>query len=73
MIYILTQQFMNGTVTMGITTLGIEAGNFEEAKGKVKKLSGMAKATVTEDDEETLCFCLPEVIGTMENTPLNII
>ena len=40
MIYILTEQIMNGTVTIDTSVTGIEAVDFEEAKHKLKVAAG---------------------------------
>jgi len=72
MIFILTEQIMNGTVTMGIFTSGIEADSFEEAKDILKHLPKMKTACITQDDFQNFNFHLQDIIGTMKNEPLKM-
>jgi len=80
MIYIVTQQVFNGTVTMGIWTKGVEANTFLEAKDKVmSKFS--KKVKIHQNDDETLFFSVPQgpdagyftVEGRIDNRELEII
>jgi len=73
MIFILTEQMMNGTVTMRIFTSGIEADSFEEAKDILKQFPKMKTACITQDDRQNFNFHLQNMIGTMKNMPLKII
>lgn len=79
MIYLLTEQVLNGTVTMSINSTGIEAGNFEEAVEKVKKMDENDKFVNVFQDEKTFsCYVLQErsifqVLCIMKNEPLKII
>ena len=79
MIFILTEQAMNGTVTMAISNFGIEAYTFENAIEQIKKFTLFPYFEhITETDKE-YSFILPEtknslpVIGIMKNSPLEMI
>lgn len=60
MIYILTEQAFNGTVTMGVTTTGVEADSFREAVDKVKETIKDCHHSVSEDTEERFSFYLTQ-------------
>ena len=74
--YILTEQIMNGTVTMEILSTGIDAKTFEDAVKKVKNLPGLSKATICADSESGFGYLISSqcsCYGRMENKVLKII
>jgi hypothetical protein len=75
MIYILTEQFMNGTVTMGITTTGIEADSFNEACKKLTTFQNWNKAENAIFSDSQVTYTIPGVFptfGCMKNEALKI-
>jgi hypothetical protein len=80
MIFILTEQIMNGTVTMDILTTGIEAESFEKAVEKIKKLSNFKNVTIHVDTDTMFDYTFPKngnndfpIFGNLQYKPLNII
>jgi len=77
MIYILTEEILNGTVTMDIVIKGIEAECFEDAKSEFKKRFG-DKIEIYREDDEYLSYSVPQngifkVEGRMKNKALELI
>lgn len=77
-IFILTEQLLNGTVTMDIWTKGILADSFEEAVQKIKNDS-LEKIKIHRDDSDGFSFTVPqnegvtfEVYGTLNKNPLEM-
>lgn len=74
--YLLTEQIMNGTITMQIISTGVEADIFGYAIAKIKDLPNFVKATIhTENDLEfsySIAGQFP-CYGRMENKVLKII
>jgi hypothetical protein len=80
-IFIITERLMNGTVTAGISTSGLEANNFEEAadkfvllltkgfvrRGQVGKIDRQAKSVSYSIDGTYL------IVGEMTDEPLNMV
>jgi len=71
--YILTEQVMNGTVTMGITSTGIEAETFAGAIAKIKALPSFDKAKILEETADRFSYEFPNVYGCMKNVDLKTI
>jgi hypothetical protein len=74
--YLLTEQIMNGTITMQIISTGIEAETFEDAIIKIKNIPNLSRATIlTENDLEFNYFITGRFLcyGRMENKILHII
>lgn len=79
MIYIINESVMNGTVTMSISSYGIEAENWDEAVEKFKlKVKDNAGLKITRQDNETVDYeveqekSLFSVWGSMKNQSLTI-
>ena len=79
MIFILNSSVMNGTVTMSIHSLGIEADSFEEAIIKVKNLENYNPMNEMQDLIK-FSFYVQQELGnllqcycTMKNEPLEIV
>lgn len=78
MIYLLTEQVMNGTVTMDIITTGIEADSFDEAFEKLTHFENWHMATNITKDDKAVSFSMPTpsggfgIGGLMKNKPLKI-
>lgn len=81
MIFILNEEVLNGTVTMSIHSKGIEAETFEEAVEKLKR-SFTEKIIIHENYDNNYSFNFSviqpdptsfQVVGRMENKPLEII
>jgi hypothetical protein len=84
MIFVLTESLMNGTVTMSVITTGVQAGDFEQAKAKIKDLPNVRSfATIKTDNSEVFQFVMYSAKpgdpfafpchGNMSNKPLTII
>ncbi len=58
--YILTTHFLNGTVTIGVSTLGINSETFSDAIQKVKNLPAYKLATNILENDTILSFNLPK-------------
>lgn len=74
--YLLTEQIMNGTVTMQIISTGIEAETFEDAIAKVKHLPNFGKATIHTENNLIFDYSIygqAQCYGRMENKILRII
>ena len=78
MIYLLTEQVMNGTVTMDIMTTGIEADSFDAAFEKLTHFENWHLATNIQKDDKQVSYVIPDtadgfgVGGSMKNEPLRI-
>ena len=78
MIYLLTEQVMNGTVTMDITTTGIEAESFGAAFEKLTHFKNWHLAVNIQKDDKQVSFDIPDpaggfgVWGSMKKEPLEI-
>ena len=79
MIYLLTEQAMNGTVTMGMSSTGIEAASFDEAFEKLTHFKNWNKAMNIMKDDERVDYTIPGegggfgCVGSMENMPLTVV
>lgn len=78
MLFLLTQQVLNGTVTMSVISTGVEAIDFASAKKKVLFMPGFEinPHTVDTDTDTELSFTFPGYYvtwGRMENKPLEVI
>jgi len=75
--FLLTSQFLNGTVTIGMASLGINADSFSDAIQKVKNLPNFKLATNITENDTILSFNLPnDIIITycyLKNEKLEII
>jgi hypothetical protein len=71
--YLLTEQFMNGTVTLSVLSTGVDAETFKEAIEKIKKLDGFAGVTNVTETDVDFSYSLPNIIGRMKNEKLKII
>jgi hypothetical protein len=77
------ESFMNGTVTLAVSPLGIEAEDFEGAKKKLKLRKGFKEvATITFEGQTLIEYKMastckidppPTIYGRMGATPLRII
>jgi len=79
MIYLVTEQMMNGTVTMDIGAYGIEANNLDEAYEKLEKRKWWNRVTYMRRTKQRIDFGIPAppgglaVWGSMKNEPLEVI
>jgi hypothetical protein len=78
MIFVLTERIMNGTVTMGVITTGIEADTFEGAINKVKGFQNFSSAIINEEAEHMFTYHINNdsgfpVYGLLDDKPLKII
>jgi len=85
MIYLINEQVLNGTVTISINSMGVEANNFQEAVKKLKNSetfkNGICKIMYENDEEIT--YSVPQeenekgfrysVYGTMKNKQIKLI
>lgn len=78
MLFILNESLMNGTVTMSVSTTGIKADSFNEAKKKVKALPNVKNVEIIYEAEDALIFNIPQkelfkVKCVLRNTELKVI
>jgi hypothetical protein len=78
MIFVLTERIMNGTVTMGVMTTGVEENTFEAAINKVKNLKNFSSAIINEETEHVFTYHINNdsgfpVYGLLDDKPLKII
>lgn len=62
-LFILTEQILNGTVAFQILVSIVVAADFQTAVAKVKTLPNFSKATITNDEKYYFSYCAPNVIG----------
>jgi hypothetical protein len=73
MIFVVTEQVMNGTVTMAVITSGIEAETFHDAVEILKQQRGFDKAIIKEETPEEFVYNLPQCFGIMKSEPLRML
>lgn len=82
MIFILTEQVMNGTVTTSTIVTGIEADSFAQAVDILKQQPGMVNITVTKETEQEFSYHMKSdlqmrynlyVTGNMNYKPLTFL
>ena len=76
MIFVLTEQHMNGTVTMNTMVVGVDAKDFKTAVSKVKAMGNVHRATIHLEDDRQLYYSIPghcPVVGNMRCEPLKIL
>jgi hypothetical protein len=74
--YILTEQIMNGTVTMQIISTGVEAETFEDAIIKIKNLPNFPIMTIQKENNSEFSYYISgqfPCFGRMENKILRVI
>lgn len=67
MIFLLTEQLMNGTVTMEIYSTEIESDSFKKAVEKIKKFDGFIGAEINEETDERFSFSIKEAFELPES------
>ena len=78
MIYLLTEQVMNGTITKDIITTGIEAESFDAAFEKLTHFENWGQAVNVAKDDKQVSYTIPGssggfgVWGLMKNEPLRV-
>ena len=78
MIYLLTEHVMNGIVTAGILSTGIEADSFDAAFGKLTHFENWGQAVDVTKDDMQVSYTIPGssggfgVWGLMKNEPLRV-
>ena len=82
MIFILQENTMNGTVTMGTNCIGVEAETFDDAVKKVKSIIAKNGTPIVNayEDKERFSFCVQQEDGvdlgmfcTMNDKPLKML
>jgi hypothetical protein len=71
MIYILTEQLMNGTVTMATYTYGVEAPDFEQAVLKIRDRLPTAAINMKYDKENYYSYVIPSTPGDSISFPVH--
>jgi hypothetical protein len=78
MMFLLTESILNGTVTMSVHGVAVDAPDFASAKAKLKAMPNMVNAAIHTDSDEVFSFSIPQqdvfgCFGHMENKPLKVI
>ena len=76
MIFILTEQVFNGTVTMSVIPTGVEADSFKEAVNKIKDKLKSIPHEIKRDDDDVFRYSTEgdfPLVGYVTKKPLEIL
>lgn len=78
MIFIVTEQIMNGTVTMDVMAYGIEENSFGEAKRYLRRVVATKGGEITHADNDRIDYSISQksdftLYGSMKKQPLKIL
>jgi hypothetical protein len=76
MLFALSEQMMNGTVTLSVVVSAVEADTFPKAIAKIKAQPGFTGAQVVQEDHSVFSYSIKgsfSVYGRMTEEPLKII